>query len=162
MNNAALNFTLSVSANFLEPLCAHLQCSFDHSRLIAASLKTLLQHRWWRLDVLADDHDSNWMQWSEIVEKTKPFVICQIDYWYAITWSKTWHSLGPRLCHSWGYPILPDLRSCHFVFLFMNNAALSANFLEPFCTLLLCWFDRSASVLTTMRRSTLALAAYNL
>ena len=28
---AALNFVLSVSANFREPVCAHLQCSFDRS-----------------------------------------------------------------------------------------------------------------------------------
>ena len=39
---------------------------FDLILLFAASLKTLLQYRWWQLDVLADDHDSSWMWWSEI------------------------------------------------------------------------------------------------
>ena len=34
--------------------------------LIEASLKTLSQHRWWQLDVLADDHYSNWMKWWDL------------------------------------------------------------------------------------------------
>ena len=39
---------------------------FDLMILFAASLKIPLQYRWWHLDVLADDHDSNWMWWSEV------------------------------------------------------------------------------------------------
>ena len=64
MNNAALNFVLSVSANCGEPFCAHLQCSLDNSLrsivLFAASLKSFaasLMETWGP----ADDHDSNWM-----------------------------------------------------------------------------------------------------
>ena len=33
---------------------------------ICAHCKTLLQYRWWQLDVLAENHDSSWMWWSEI------------------------------------------------------------------------------------------------
>ena len=50
MNNAALNFVLSISADFREPFI-----------LFAASLKIRLYHWWWQLNVLVNDHDGNWM-----------------------------------------------------------------------------------------------------
>ena len=54
--------------------------------------------------------------------------------------------------HSWGYPILPDLRNCLFL-VHLNSEHCSAkfvlsvspNFREPFCAHLQCssWFDHS-------------------
>ena len=83
---------------------------FDLIILFAASLETLLQYRWWQLEVLADDRDSSWMWGSEICSIKPNFR--NLPNWYTI------------------------------------------------CAHLQCWFDHSACVLTTTRRSTLA--AFNL
>ena len=126
---------------------------------LAASLKTLSQHHWWQLDVLADDHDKTWMWWSEICS-IKPKL------------SKFAKYLGPRLEDSKFVYVIVEVIP-HFqilgVVIFVSESC-SYEQCSPEClSVRICQFsgtvlctpqvliasDNSACVVTAMRRSAL-------
>ena len=77
MDTAALNFVLSVSANFWEPICAHQQRSFDHSlrsiveKYFAASLMTAWLFGLMSLQMTMIESIRNWM-WRREICSIKP------------------------------------------------------------------------------------------